>query len=99
MTDTRRQLFKTSVLSAVGVATASLVAGCATAGSGPACPPVIVGYGRDTQWYAFQYKQLLSGTYAYLAFVLTDPSLIPTQYPSKVPYDVEKWFEYASAQN
>ena len=100
MADTRRQLFKTSVLSAVGVASAALLAGCATAG-GPngACPPVIVGYGRDAQWYAFQYKALLSGGYAYLAFVLTDPSLIPTQYPSQVPYDVEKWFAYASGQN
>jgi len=97
--DTRRQLFKTSVLSAVGVASASLLAGCATNGANGACPPVIVGFGRDAQWYAFQYKALLSGGFAYLAFVLMDPSLIPTQYPSQVPYDVEKWFAYASGQN
>jgi hypothetical protein len=95
MSETRRQIFKTSVMSALGVLTASALAGCEqpfvrTDGRTGETPAVVVGYLSDPNgkkdWYIFKYDG--SG---YFVSRLLNPNKLPTLTPSIAPFDTVSW--------
>lgn len=91
MTETRRQVFKTSVVSIFGFASASALAGCTTAptqGVGPEnATSIIVGY-SGTIWYVFKPD---SGKY----------QVYKTPYgaiaPSTLAFDTQRFYDKAYA--
>jgi len=95
MSETRRQIFKTSVMSAVGVITASALVGCEqpfmrAGGRTDETHAVVVGYLSDpsgkSDWYIFKYDG--SG---YFVSRLLNPNKLPTRTPSIAPFDTVSW--------
>lgn len=89
MSETRRQLFKASVLSALGLMTASALAGCQFDGghgfdnSEPRDPVAVgKGNGSDPYWYIFVLDTEQGKYKAYRTTVKPPPK----------PYDTEDWY-------
>jgi hypothetical protein len=94
MSETRRELFKTSVLSAVGVASIGLLSGCQTWGHGPpgltGPVPAVGKADNSTQWYVFI---TASGTTTVYAAGFAPCSLTP----STCPFDTASYVQQLSA--
>jgi hypothetical protein len=94
MTETRRQLFKTSIMSAVGLAVAAGIAACTQTSQGlnplrPGAPSsddaTIVGV-EGSIWYVFDYTgQDASGNPLYTVRSTATP--YGSSYPSQFPFD------------
>jgi hypothetical protein len=96
MSETRRELFKASIFSAIGLMGVSGVAGC-TRSFGPTFrggddgqpPAVILGLLQDpnkkSSWYVFRFD---GDNNKYQALSLNDPNKLPSQMPSVAPFDV-----------
>jgi hypothetical protein len=99
MSETRRQIFRNSILSAFGLTSATALAACGNFApwgeSGERTPdvlsPVIVG-NSQSDWYIFY------GTKnTYKVFKLKDPTKLPTLVPSQIAFDTVGWFSTLTA--
>ena len=97
MSTTRREIFRTSVMSAMGVMTASVLAGCgqpfmSAGGRTQETPAIVLGFLSDPSgkedWYIFRYD----GS-AYSVVRLLKPNKLPSQMPSLAPFDTVRWNE------
>lgn len=108
MSETRRQLFKKSVFSAVGFAALPVLAACTPEGQYPfwgAGHPLdsdpwgpIAGHATDGQWYIFVLKSISIGTqnYTYTVYVALRN---PPSSPMTVKFDVNDWYNYLKANS
>ena len=89
MSATRRELFKTSVLSAVGVASIGLLSGCETwvHGLGGSANVPVVGMDTTSQWYVFL---TANGVTAVYTAGLPPPNLTPSTCPFDTPTYVQQ---------
>ena len=91
--ETRRQLFKTSVLSGLGLMSATMVAGCSTPITGESGPyedgSIIVGY-TGSIWYIFK----PDGNKSKYKVYSTPYSAIM---PSNAPFDTQRFYDKAFA--
>jgi hypothetical protein len=92
MSETRRQVFKTSILSAFGLMTVPVVAACSpqgfglSANNGPADAQIpIVGYGHGN-WYIIVFDDTKNGYVVYKAMQE------PPSDPAVRPFDTAQWF-------
>ena len=98
MSETRRQIFRNSILSAFGLMSVPALAACSgkswfESNEHTITPsPIIVGY-LNSKWYIFE---LDSEKNSYKVFELTDQSKAPNIDPTYVPYDTKGWYSTLS---
>jgi hypothetical protein len=108
MSETRRQLFKKSVFSAVGFAALPAIAACTSDGQHPfwgSGHPLnsdpwgpIAGHASDGRWYLFVLKSISVGTqnYTYAVYVALRN---PPSSPMTVKFDVNDWYNDLKANS
>jgi hypothetical protein len=98
MSETRRQIFKTSILSAFGLMAVPVVAACSPhglfgLGSKDLDPQVpVVGYGKGN-WYIIVYDATKAGYVVYKA------GEDPPSDPAVTPFDTARWYVHLDGAN
>lgn len=103
MSETRRQLFRNSVLSVFGLMAVPALAGCTGPlnlfgqdGRDPSFPIVGKGDGQDPYWYIFVFVPGAGGNGEYKVWKTKQS---PPSDPAKKPFDTAQWYSYLEAKN
>lgn len=101
MSETRRQIFKTSILSAIGLMAVPALVACTTPftifGEGdPNVPIVGKGDGNDPYWYIFVFVPAAGKDGEYQVWKTKQ---VPPSDPAKRPFDTAQWYSSLKANN